>query len=127
MIDLKVSDIRTFVPASDFGVSKAFYSALGFGIKWSDANMALLEIANQRFYLQRYYVKEWADNSMLHITVADARSCFVQITELLANNRFPGARVSEPKQEPYGALVTHVIDPSGVLLHLAQWNGADSV
>jgi catechol 2,3-dioxygenase-like lactoylglutathione lyase family enzyme len=123
LVDLQASDIRTFVPARDFEASKDFYGSLGFTLKWSDANLALLEIANQRFYLQRYYVKEWAENSMIHITVADARSCFRQITELLATGRFPGARVSEPKQEKYGALVTYVWDPAGVLLHLAQWTG----
>ena len=35
--------------------------------------------------------------------------------------RFPGARVQPPKLQPYGALVTFVHDPSGVLLHLCEW------
>ena len=122
MIDLQVTEIRTFLPAKDFELSTAFYVALGFTVKWSDANMALLEIAGQRFYLQRYFVKDWADNSMLHISVADAHACYSQINDLLASGRFPGTRVAEPKQEEYGALVTYVWDPSGVLLHLAQWN-----
>lgn len=121
MIDLEARDIRPFVPAKDFDISKDFYVSLGFTLKWSDANLALLEMAGQRFYLQRYYVKEWAENCMLHITVADAQACARQIAELLAEGRFPGARVSEPKQEHYGARVTYVWDPAGVLLHLAQW------
>lgn len=121
MIDLQISDIRTFLPSRDFEVSKAFYAALGFDIAWSDDNMALLASANQRFYLQRSYVKDWADNSMLHISVADVASCYRQIADMLADGRFPGARVSAPKQEAYGALVAYVWDPTGVLLHLAQW------
>lgn len=124
MIDLKASDLRTFVPAKDFATSKDFYVSLGWKLKWSDDNLALLEIANQRFYLQRYYVKEWAENSMLHISVEDAESCFKQITELIGSGRFPGVRASNPKREPYGALVTYVWDPAGVLLHLAQWTDA---
>lgn len=122
MIDLKVSDIRTFVPASDFGVSKAFYSALGFGIKWSDANMALLEIANQRFYLQRYYVKEWADNSMLHITVESASDWHAHVVAALESGSFGDARVRAPARQPYGATVVFVHDPAGVLIHLCQWD-----
>ncbi len=122
MIDLQVSDIRPFLPAKDFETSRDFYVALGFVLKWTDDNMALLESGNQRFYLQRYYVKDWADNSMLHISVADAQACFDQISGLLADGRFPGAKVAQPKQEPYGALVTYVWDPAGVLLHLAQWD-----
>ena len=121
MVSLKVSDVRPFVPAKDFAVSRDFYASLGWVIEWSDDSLALLANANQRFYLQRYYVKEWAENSMLHITVEDAQSSYVQVKELLDSGRFPGARVSAPRQEPYGALVTHVWDPAGVLLHLAQW------
>lgn len=124
MIDLQATDIRPFIPAKDFEKSKEFYVSLGFAVTWSDANLALLAMANQRFYLQRYYVKDWADNCMLHLTVADAERCYRQISELLSDGEFPEARVSEPKQEPYGALVTYVCDPSGVLLHLAQWTNS---
>lgn len=124
MIDLKASDLRTFVPAQDFALSKDFYSALGCNLQWSDENLALFNLAGSRFYLQRYYVKDWAENSMLHISVQDAAQCFSDISELIASKRFPSARVAAPKQESYGALVTYVWDPSGALLHLAQWEGA---
>lgn len=121
MLDLAVSDVRPFVPSRDFALSKDFYSALGWSVKWADERLALLENGNHRFYLQRYYTKEFAENMVLHMTVADARACAEQIKNLLSSGRFPGARVSSPKREPYGALVTYVWDPSGVLLHLAQW------
>jgi hypothetical protein len=121
MIDLQASEIRVFVPALDFEVSKDFYVSIGCALKWYDDNLALLEMGGQRFYLQRYYVKEWAENSMFHVTVANAQSCFEQITQMLSTGRFPAARVSAPKHEPYGAIVTYVWDPSGVLLRLAQW------
>jgi predicted lactoylglutathione lyase len=118
---MKVTDVRPFVPSKDFELSKEFYAALGWSVKPLDDSLALLENGDHRFYLQRYYLKEFAENMMLHVTVADARACAKQIQELLASGRFPGARVSQPKQEPYGALVTYVWDPAGVLLHLAQW------
>lgn len=121
MIEMKVSDVRPFVPSKDFALSKDFYAALGWSVHHIDDTLALMENANHRFYLQNYYTKEFAENMMLHITVADARACAEQIRELLASGRFPGARVSQPKQETYGAIVTYVWDPAGVLLHLAQW------
>lgn len=124
MVDLKASDVRTFVPAKDFAASKDFYVALGWELKWSDDGLALLEIADQRFYLQDYYVKEWAENSMLYVVVEDAEACCRQVTALVESGRFPGVRVSKPKQEPHGALVAYVWDPAGVLLHLAQWTNA---
>lgn len=121
MLDMKVSDVRPFVPSKDFAVSKEFYVALGWVVHPIDDSLALLENGNHRFYLQNYYTKEFAENMMLHVTVADSRACADQIKELLASGRFPGVRVSQPKRESYGAIVTYVWDPAGVLLHLAQW------
>jgi catechol 2,3-dioxygenase-like lactoylglutathione lyase family enzyme len=121
MINLNISDVRTFLPAKDYALSKAFYVALGWELKYNDDSLARLENAGHSFYIQNYSSKEWADNCMLHITVADAQSCWQQVSALIETGSFPGVRVSAPKQEPYGALVTYVWDPSGVLLHLAQW------
>jgi hypothetical protein len=122
MNNLNISDVRTFLPSKDFELSKDFYLALGWTVKWSDANLALLEVANQRLYLQNGYAKEWAENCMLHVSVADVQSCCAQVTALVESGRFPGVRVAQPKQEPYGALVSYVWDPCGVLIHMAQWN-----
>lgn len=58
---------------------------------------------------------------MLHLSVQDAQACYEQVCALIQLKDFPGVRASAPKQEPYGALVTYLWDPSGVLLHLAQW------
>ena len=121
MIDLGVTDLRTFVPAQDFAQSKAFYLAIGCTLEWSDDNLAMFEIGPRRFYLQRYYVKDWAENSMLHLSVRDARACHAQLQALVDSGAFPGVRVAAPAEESYGALVTYAWDPSGVLLHLAQW------
>lgn len=122
MIDLHASDLRTFVPSRNFALSKDFYSALGCELEWSGDDLALFNLAGSRFYLQRYYVKEWAENCMLHISVRNAARCFADITGLVESGRFPSVRAAPPKQEPYGAWVTYVWDPSGVLLHLAQWD-----
>ncbi|MGF1526875.1 MAG: hypothetical protein ACFCBW_08795 [Candidatus Competibacterales bacterium] len=124
MIDLQARDLRAFVPAQDFALSKDFYLALGCDLEWSDENLALFKLAGSRFYLQRYYVREWAENTMLHLSVQDAARCFSDISGLKDLGRFPTVRVAAPKRESYGALVTYVWDPSGVLLHLAQWDEA---
>lgn len=124
VIDLHASDLRGFVPARDFALSKDFYQALGCVLEWSDDNLALFRLGASRFYLQPYYVKDWAENSMLHIGVQDAARCHADIAGLLESGRFAPARVAAPRHEPYGALVAYVWDPSGVLLHLAQWDGS---
>ncbi len=116
------TDLRPFVPAKDYALSRRFYAALGWTEGYADDQLTLLVRGDMRFYLQAYYQKEWADNTMLHLTVTDAAAWYTLATEVLAGGDFPGARVNPPVEQSYGALVTHLIDPSGVLLHLAQWH-----
>ena len=120
-LDLRVSDVRPFVGAADFSLSKAFYVALGWQVEYEDDGLALLANAGHRFYLQDHFAREWVENTMLHVTVADAAAAHARVSVLLDTGRFPGARVAAPRREAYGALVTFVWDPAGVLLHLAQW------
>jgi predicted lactoylglutathione lyase len=123
-MSLTATDVKVFVPAKDFQDSLRFYEALGWQVNFRAANddIAELQLADCRFYLQNYYNKAWANNFMLHITVADARAWWEHATTVIAAGRYKNARVNEPKEESYGALVTHVWDPSGVLLHFAQFH-----
>lgn len=121
MSDLHATDVRAFIPALDFALSQQFYAALGWKVKRLDSALALVEFGEQHFYIQNYYVKEIAENTMLHITVADARAWHEHVSRVLHENRFGDARVQAPKVQAYGALVTFVHDPSGVLLHFCQW------
>jgi hypothetical protein len=66
-------------------------------------------------------VKQWANNSMITVDVADAIAWFEHATTVIANGSFGEARVAPPKVEDFGATVTFVWDPSGVLLHFTQW------
>ena len=121
-IDLGLQALLPFLPSEDFALSRRFYEALGWTAVYADADLVRFENAGHGFYLQRYHQKDWAENTMLHLSVADARACHEQIAALLAGGDFGSARVAEPRPEPYGALVTYVWDPCGVLLHLAQWD-----
>ena len=121
MLDLCVSDVRPFIGAKDFDISRAFYEALGWTTDYLDDQLALMTNGAQRLYLQRYYQKDWLENTMLHLTVADAAACHAQIAAVLEKGRFGDARVAPLQYQEYGALVTYVWDPAGVLLHLAEW------
>jgi catechol 2,3-dioxygenase-like lactoylglutathione lyase family enzyme len=123
MSNLTVSDLRPFIPARDFALCKRFYAELGWETQDVGDGLALVRLADQQhFYIQDYYNKEVADNSMLHVTVEDAQAWYEHVSAVLRNDAFAGARVQAPKPQPYGATVTFVHDPSGVLLHLCQWN-----
>ncbi len=120
------TDLRPFIPARDFAQSQAFYAALGWDARVVGPGIALVTLGDaQHFYVQDYYVREFAENTMLHVTVDDAHAWHRHVAAVLErDDRFAGARVQPPRQQDYGALVTFVHDPSGVLLHLCQWQGA---
>jgi predicted lactoylglutathione lyase len=119
------SDVKVFVPARNFQESLEFYEALGWKVNFraEDDGIAELELVGCRFYLQNYYNKEWADNFMLHVTVENAQDWWQHASSVIADGGYKSARVKKPQEQPYGALVTHVWDPSGVLLHFAQYHG----
>lgn len=122
MPNLTVSDLRPFIPARDFVLCKRFYAELGWETRDVGDGLALVRLADrQHFYLQDYYIKELAENCMLHLTVEDAQAWYRHVAVVLHDDAFDGARVQAPKRQPYGAIVTFVHDPSGVLLHLCQW------
>lgn len=122
MGSLNVDDIKIFVPAMNFSESLQFYKALGWHLKWlaDDNSLAELELADYRFYLQNYYNKAWANNFMMHISVQDAMAWWQLASKVIKDGNYKYARLKKPKEESYGALVTYVWDPSGVLLHFAE-------
>lgn len=118
---MTISDVRPFVPAADFAMLLRFYRAVGWELGYSDDSLAVLARDGHRFYLQDYFVKDWAENMMLHIAVPSAEAWFQFVTDALASGEFGNARVAPPKREPWGATITYVWDPCGVLLHFTQW------
>lgn len=122
MPNLKLSDLRPFIPAKDFLVSKQFYSALGWQVEDLGHGLALVTLEEQHFYIQDYYLKEVAENAMLHITVQDAQAGYEHAAAIISDQKIGGPRVQPPRRQPYGALVTFLHDPTGVLLHLCQWD-----
>ena len=121
--NLTVSDVRPFIGARDFDGSRDFYVALGWCVKYDSDELCVLDLADHRFYLQKYYNKEWCNNSMLHVSIEDVDAWYKNVKRVFTDNSFSGgARMSEGiKNEGY-ARVFHVWDPSGVLLHFAQIN-----
>ena len=49
MSNLIVKDVRPFLPAKDFKVSKKFYTALGCTLIYDSDNLALFELGKSRF------------------------------------------------------------------------------
>ena len=109
------------MPSEDFEQSLAFYTALGWSTLWTDGEgLALMSLGGRQIILQNYYVKDWAENSMLVVEVTDAHAWYRHVERALTDGNFGNARVAEPQQQDWGALVTYVWDPCGVLLNFTQ-------
>jgi len=112
-------NLRPFIPAKDFAVSRAFYQDLGAEELWASDDMVLLKLGGSEFYLQAYYVKDWAENTMLFLMVPDLELCWRELQALDLVNRYEGIRWKEPTDYPWGLREIHLIDPAGVLWHFA--------
>ncbi len=112
---MTILDCLVYVPAKDFALSQSFYRALGFTLRPGWGGTMDCELGAMRFRLQDYYVAAWAENLMFKIDVDDARAWHDRVAAVLAGGEFPTARV-KPPEEVDDVLVTHVWDPSGVLL-----------
>jgi len=111
--------IRPFLPAKDFELSKRFYEAIGFE-KVLDGDVAIFKAGSGGFILQRYYQKEWAENFMMQLMVDDLDAWWTHISSVDLNGRFGVPTPKPPAMQPWGLRIIYVVDPSGVLWHIAQ-------
>lgn len=88
MHNLNTVELKAFIPAKDFEISKQFYTDLGFTKSSDSEDIAYFCQGNCSFLLQYFYEQKHADNFMMHLLVED-------IKELLSfgNNREALSRI----------------------------------
>ena len=119
-MNLATVEIKAFVPARDFALSKRFYEAMGFRVAFSDDDIAYLHAGDCSFLLQNFHVEALAQNFMMHLLVEDADAWHARLLEAELPARFPGARVDPPQDQPWAMRYFVVVDPSGVLWRIAH-------
>ncbi len=110
---------RPFLPAKDFALSKRFYEALGF-TKLLDGDVAIFQIGASSFILQNYFQQEWAGNFMMQLMVDDLDAWWTHIVSLDLPARFGVSAPKPPAMQPWGLRIAYLVDPSGILWHVAQ-------
>ena len=119
MDNLNTVEIKAFVPAKDFELSKQFYIDLGF-TKASDSDGIAYFCQGQcSFLLQDFYEKALAENLMMHLLVEDIQAWHRHVTTANLAGQY-GVQASEVIQQPWGMLDFVVRDPSGVLWRIGQ-------
>jgi catechol 2,3-dioxygenase-like lactoylglutathione lyase family enzyme len=110
---------RPFLPTKDFEASRAFYEVLGFE-KLLDGDVAIFGVGKSAFILQRFYQKELAENFMMQLMVDDLDAWWAHVEALDLPTAFSVPAPKAPVMQPWGLRVAYVVDPSGVLWHIAQ-------
>ena len=116
---LSIKNFKVYMPAKDFELSKRYYTALGFKRTEGGGGTADFGLNGNWFRLQNYYVKDWAENFMVVISVDDVPAWHEHVQRIADSSEFKDVRVKPPETVD-GSLVLHVIDPSGVLLVFVQ-------
>ena len=111
MRNMTTVEIKAFVPARDFELSKRFYSDLGFEMAWSSEDLAYFHAGGSSFLLQRFYVKEHAGNFMMHMLVEDVASWWEHVTSQQLASKY-GVRVNPPEDRPWGIRDFTIDDPT---------------
>ena len=120
MIPSPVIDIKAFVPARDYELSKAFYTDLGFTTNWSNNEIAELQIGSCRFLLQKFYVPDHAGNFMMSLGVGNLDAWWEYIQKREFTEKYPGIMCKPPAMQPWGIRVLYLSDPTGVLWHIVE-------
>ena len=120
-LNLKVKELMTFVPSgSNFELSLQFYQDLGFEVDWKSEELAIMRIESFRFFLQKFENKEMQSNFMMNLEVENVDDWWKKIESLKLKDKYQGISLKAPEVYPWGKKEIHLIDPAGVLWHIAM-------
>jgi uncharacterized glyoxalase superfamily protein PhnB len=115
-----VLDLKAFVPARNFALSRRFYAELGFVEKWHNDQVSEFEIDGFRFLLQNFFAEGLAENFMMHLHVQDGDAWWKRISDAALKEKYQLYMARPPALQPWGLRVLFISDPSGVLWHIAD-------
>lgn len=113
--------IRSFIGAKNFKESRDFYKDLGFEELTLFENMSYFKIDKKLgFYLQKAFVKDWVDNSMLFLEVENLEEYLQEIKSKKLQEKYPKVKLSKIVINDWGnEFFLH--DPSGILWHFGSF------
>jgi hypothetical protein len=115
-----VEAMRPAVPAKDYALSRRFYEAIGFATRTIAPELTEVRLGPYSFFLQDFYVPEYAGNFVMHLNVADSDAWWAHIEPLKLAENFAVRAPLPPKAMPWGLKVLHVFDPCGVMWMIAS-------
>ncbi len=117
--NLRVTEIKAFVPAKDFEVSKQFYKDLGFTMASEGGGVAYFHFGHVSFLLQDFCADGLAENFMMHILVEDLDAWWKHVEASGVAPKY-GVNVTGIETQPWKMRDFCLVDPSGVLWRIGQ-------
>jgi catechol 2,3-dioxygenase-like lactoylglutathione lyase family enzyme len=119
MSNLKATEIKAFIPAKNYLVSKQFYQDLGFTQASDTDGITYFHLGNVSFLLQDFYEEEHAENFMMHLLVEDVDAWFEHVKSENIRDKYQ-IHLTDITSEPWGMRDFCLTDPSDVLWRIGQ-------
>ncbi|MDO9166925.1 MAG: glyoxalase [Rhodoferax sp.] len=116
---LRATEIKAFVPARDFALSRRFFADLGFTECSVGGGVACFSVDGCAFLLQDFYEKALAEDLVMHVLVPDVGAWRAHVEAQDLAGRY-GAGLTPLVEQPWGVTEFVLIDPSGVCWHIGQ-------
>lgn len=117
--NLKTVEIKSFIQATSFDVSKQFYIDLGFTKSPGDGATAYFHHGNSSFLLQDFYDQSTCENTKMHLLVEDVHAWHNHIHNQGLPEKYD-IKVTDIVKQPWYMLDFTITDPSGVEWRIAQ-------
>jgi uncharacterized glyoxalase superfamily protein PhnB len=113
MANLRITEIKAFVPSKDFEVSKQFYQDLGFTMASEGGGVAYFHFGHVSC------AEGVAENFMMHILVEDVDAWWNHVQASGVTGKY-GVKCTEIEAQPWRMKDFCLFDPSGVLWRIGQ-------
>ncbi|PCJ30206.1 MAG: glyoxalase [Gammaproteobacteria bacterium] len=119
MRNLNTVEIKMFVPAKNFELSKQFYSEMGFTLASDDGGVAYFYLGDCSFLLQDFYQQALAENFMMHLLVEDVEAWHAQLLSSNIAAKYD-IKITELETQPWAMRDFVINDPSGIIWRIGQ-------
>lgn len=117
--DLGVTEIKAFVPARNFEISKQYYRDIGFTMASEGGGIAYFHLGHASFLLQDFCAESATENFTMHMLVKDVEAWWNRINESGVTTKY-GVNLSKIESQPWRMRDFCLTDPSGVVWRIAQ-------
>jgi uncharacterized glyoxalase superfamily protein PhnB len=116
--NLNVVEIKAFIPAKDFELSKRFYTDIGFTKASDGEGVAYFHCGNSAFLVVDRF-EEGSDKPEMHLLVEDVDDWHQKMQERGIASRY-NVEIGSIKQQPWRMREFDLFDPSGVRWRVAM-------